>query len=97
VATRDVLIAAAPDVPNGAKRRPTAVLVQGELTGHNHRLEDASSGEVWEANGTLFLRVTADAARVVHEEHAPITLPQGVYRVWQQREYAPGAIRRVVD
>jgi hypothetical protein len=34
---------------------------------------------------------------VIHEEHQPITLEPGIYRVWQQREYTPEAIRRVVD
>jgi hypothetical protein len=33
----------------------------------------------------------------VHEEHRPIELPIGVYRVWQQREYTPTAIRTVLD
>ena len=45
----------------------------------------------------LFVRVLADAVRVVHEEHQPITLPRGTYRVWGQREYSPEAIRRVLD
>jgi hypothetical protein len=93
----DVLIALANELPADAKRRHTTVLVHGELTGHSHRLEDSTTGELWEAGGELFLRVTAPTARVVHQEHAPITLPWGTYRVWQQREYSPEAIRRVVD
>src|SRR5689334_9613415 len=93
----DVLIAAVDSLPRGAKRLQAAVLVHGELTGHSHRLEDPGTGELWEAGGLLFLRVTSDAARVVHQEHAPICLPRGTYRVWQQREYTPQAIRRVVD
>ena len=31
------------------------------------------------------------------KEHGPITLPRGTYRVWQQREYSPEAIRIVMD
>jgi len=34
---------------------------------------------------------------VVHEEHGPISLEPGTYRVWIQREYSPEAIRRVLD
>jgi len=93
----DVLIAAVDSLPQGAKRRSAAVLIHGELTGHNHRLEDPDAGELWEAGGTLFLRVSSDGARIVHQEHAPICLPPGTYRVWQQREYTPRAIRRVAD
>lgn len=41
-------------------------------------------------------------ADVVHEEHAPIALPAGVYEVVIQREYVPSEVsapawRRVVD
>jgi hypothetical protein len=91
------LIAGVPAVPNGAKKRPGAVLVHGELTGHNHRLEDPAAGELWDSGGVLFLRITAEQARIVHPEHLPITLPAGTYHVWQQREYSPEAIRRVMD
>jgi hypothetical protein len=34
---------------------------------------------------------------VVHEEHRPITLTSGYYRVWRQREYSPEEIRVVRD
>src|SRR5688500_11209319 len=88
----DVLIAAVDSLPRGATQRHTTVLVHGELTGHSHRVEDAATADLWLHRGVLFLRVTADAARVVHQEHAPLTLPRGVYRVWQQREYTPEAI-----
>jgi hypothetical protein len=35
--------------------------------------------------------------RVGHEEHAPIPLPAGYYRIVRQREYVPGSIRPVAD
>lgn len=40
---------------------------------------------------------TVPGAQVVHDEHAPITLPPGNYRVVRQREYAPEQIRQVAD
>ena len=93
----DVLIGTIAAIPEGARRRDTTVLMRGEITGHAHRIETAKSAEVWEYAGQLFVKVVDDVARVVHEEHKPITLPRGTYRVWQQREYTPAAIRRVVD
>ena len=45
----------------------------------------------------MYLRVLASEAKVVHQEHKAITLPQGVYTVWQQREYTPKSIRPVTD
>ncbi|CAA9277538.1 MAG: hypothetical protein AVDCRST_MAG77-3611 [uncultured Chloroflexi bacterium] len=93
----DVLIAATAEVPAEARRRPTAVLVWGEITGHSHRVAEPETAMLYELDGVMYLRVVAPSARVVHEEHHPITLPQGTYRVWTQREYTPREIRRVVD
>jgi len=93
----DVLIAQATAVPTGAVRQPTTTLVRGEVTGHSHRLADPASGTVWQVDSILYLSVLADETTLIHEEHHPITLPRGVYRVWQQREYTPQAIVRVVD
>jgi hypothetical protein len=93
----DVLIASVTDLPAKARASDSAILVHGELTGHSHRIQDLSTAKLYEHNDDLFLSVNAVTATIVHEEHAAIALPTGVYRVWQQREYAPGAIRRVVD
>jgi len=93
----DVLIAAVASLPGGVRRRPESVLVRGELTGHSHRIEVPETAELWDNGRELFVRVVAESARVIHQEHAPITLPRGLYRVWQQREYSPAAIRPVRD
>lgn len=93
----DILIASATILPDNAKRRATTILARGELTGHSHRVEDGATAILWEHQGEMFLEVTGDTARIVHQEHKPITLPQGIYRFWFQREYTPTAIRRVID
>lgn len=91
------MIAAVAAIPNGADRQPTRVLAWGEITGHNHRIEEAGTAEILEWQGVLYLNVTAPLARIVHEEHKPITIPRGTYRFWYQREYSPEAIRRIID
>ncbi len=93
----DVFIAPVPSIPRRARLRPGGVLVEGELTGHSHRVADLRTAEVLEADDSLFLRVLADTTTVVHQEHGPITLARGTYRIWGQREYSPEAIRRVLD
>jgi hypothetical protein len=93
----DVLIAAVEEIPENARRRAEVILARGEQTGHMHRIEFPETAEVWELNGQLYMRVVAKTARIVHEEHKPIEIPQGLYRVWQQREYTPGRIRTVYD
>lgn len=93
----DVMIAKVEKLPEGAKPKHGNVLVRGEVTGHSHRIQDVGSAELYEADGQLFLHVGEAGARLVHEEHKPIALPAGYYRIWQQREYTPEAIRRVRD
>ena len=93
----DVYIAPARAVPERAVRRPNCVLAEGEVTGHSHRIDTPGAAELFAAGPTLYLRVLARSATVVHDEHGPITLPRGTYRVWRQREYSPEAIRTVRD
>jgi len=93
----DVFIAAIAAIPAAARRQAHGVLVEGEATGHSHRVEDLDTAEVFQGRQELYVRVRGDAARIVHQEHGPITLPRGLYRVWKQREFAPDAIRWVAD
>lgn len=93
----DVLLAAVPALPANAKPVLGLILAHGELTGHAHRIREAGAAQLFTQGGFTYLRVTAAAATLVHEEHRPIELPTGVYRVWQQREYTPTAIRTVLD
>ena len=38
-----------------------------------------------------------ESATLVHEEHGPVPLARGLYRVIRQREYAPQQVRYVRD
>ena len=97
----DVFIQAIGAIPSSARAAPLphGTLVHGELTGHSHRVDNLDSATVFSGQtpNELFLEVKAKLARIVHEEHAPIQLAPGSYRVWRQREYSPEAIRVVVD
>ncbi|PHK43852.1 hypothetical protein VF13_24820, partial [Nostoc linckia z16] len=44
-----------------------------------------------------FAEVKEPTATLIHEEHRAIELPQGLYRVWRQREYRPEAYVEVAD
>jgi hypothetical protein len=92
----DVLIAPASAIPEDAERIPGVILARGEATGHAHRIRNADDAELFRHGGVLYLRVLTPT-HVVHEEHKPIALPIGAYRVWLQREYSPEEIRRVID
>ena len=97
----DGLPAQARTVP---RHRGRVVLAEGEVTGHVHAIHSPAATLVrlgHNADAPRFLRTSA-RVDLVHEEHATITLPEGLYTVVIQREYVPPEIslipfRRVVD
>ena len=93
----DVLIAPVDEIPEHAAKQHDLVLARGEVTGHAHRIETEGMAELYEHDGTLYLRVVDTPASVVHEEHRKIDLPPGSYRVWRQREYDPSGEDRLIE
>ena len=93
----DVMIQETETIPKKAKKVKGNILVRGEVTGHAHRLTDPGAFQILETPEFLFVEVTENEVQIVHEEHDPITLPKGKYKVWVQREYTPEAVRRVID
>jgi hypothetical protein len=81
----DVLIEKVGELPK-SKKLDRQFLFTGEVTGHAHRID---MGEIFETrDGELYLRVEK-LTRVTHEEHKTVTLPKGIYRVQQKRQYTP--------
>ena len=96
----DITLERVDRLPSGAKKASHRILAQGEATGHAHRLEEATDGLLYEAtDGTLYMRVGPKGATIAHEEHRPITLPPGDYRIGRVQEYDHFAeeARRVRD
>ena len=81
------------------------VLAEGEESGHRHAIRERVTMFRDEALATdmpagLYIghvQVTSPYARVTHEEHAPLTLPRGTYRVRRQRELGPKDARVLFD
>lgn len=85
----------------GTERKPSNgryILVEGEATGHHHSVaaEDIDTLFANDETGEMFLRVMRET-RLTHQEHAPIVLTPGTYRVTRQREYTPEGLRNVAD
>lgn len=93
----DVLVGSVDAIPSGAEERSHLVLAEGEMTGHSHRISEIDGARLYRHGGEIYLRVVANEATLVHQEHGPIALPRGCYRVWQQREYSPQEIRTIRD
>jgi hypothetical protein len=92
----DVLLLKVDDVPTQAEPEPRGgriVLAEGEVTGHAHAIEEHDA-RVFTHDGQRYL-LTRSRAQLIHEEHAPIEVPPGAYRVIIQREYEPDPIRSI--
>lgn len=106
----DVLIEEVVDrSPSGTPIEPAAdgaiVLAEGEVTGHRHTMrdsvtffrDDALARDIPTELYIGHVKVEAPMSRVEHQEHAPINLPRGTYRVRRQRELQPKDVRLVAD
>lgn len=94
----DVMITNIDSIPDKAIKQPKTdriVLAYGEATGHAHVIEDATT-ELHKFDVDLFLKVL-NTTKIKHEEHAPIILEPGFYKVIRQREYTPLGMRIVKD
>lgn len=100
----DVLIELLVKKPERTKLKPAkgpVILAEGEATGHHHAIAEFQgiriAGTMNPGIGQeMILSIPAPVA-LTHQEHAPIQLPKGTYRVTRQREYSPAAIRNVAD
>jgi hypothetical protein len=94
----DVFLIPTRAIPNQKARKSHGVIVAyGEATGHAHRISDPTRAEVCTVEDQMYLDVQAEDAELIHDEHATITLPKGLYTVRIQREYTPQGIQRVYD
>jgi hypothetical protein len=88
------------------------VLAYGEVTGHAHAIAlpapvagvekgkelavPKKTAVLWDAGAERFLQVL-EKTSLRHEEHAPIPIEPGIYKVVRQREYDPEQNRMVAD
>jgi hypothetical protein len=110
LAQGDLLIERVPDIaPSGTIEQNTEgaviVLAEGEESGHRHAIRERATmfrdeRLARDIPAGLYIghvRVDSAYARVTHDEHAPITLPRGTYRVRRQRELGPRDARVLAD
>jgi hypothetical protein len=81
------------------------VLLEGEETGHCHAIRERVSlfrddNLARDIPAGLYLghvQIASAYARITHQEHAPLTLPRGTYRIRRQRELGPRDARVLAD
>ena len=90
-------------VPTGGKKRRSVggkhTLAEGEATGHAHTVEACPEVTFHEdGDGVLYLGVEQPTT-ITHQEHGPITVEPGTYRIGRVREVDPftDEVREVQD
>lgn len=68
----------------GYKDKGDNIIIEGELTGHFHKIE--SNGKLYEKDGKIILEAQ-EGCVLIHPEHDKINIPQGTYEIEIQEEY----------
>ena len=93
----DCLIKEVQEIPKGENSKDN-VLVEGEHTGHAHRITNMENVVKTVVGTAIFLKVLHEV-RVRHEEHKEILLPPGNYKIDQVNEddHFEEEVRKVMD
>jgi len=75
------------EIPEGAKKQKHNILMEGETTGHAHRV--VGECDVYEKDGTLYMKVGNGGATIKHEEHKEQMVKEGKYRIGIVKEVDP--------
>ncbi|MBX2864227.1 MAG: hypothetical protein KTR27_11810 [Leptolyngbyaceae cyanobacterium MAG.088] len=67
---------------------PHLTLVEGISTGHSHRISKGIA-RLFSHQGELYLQVRSRLAVLSHDEHRPLKVHHGNWKVYVQREYVP--------
>ena len=96
----DVLLIPIPRVPKKLTpvqpERGRLILARGEVTGHHHNVDAGAATLGLDQGGTMYMTIE-ELTQIRHQEHNPITVEPGIYKVIRQREYSPAEIRSVAD
>lgn len=98
----DILIERVDDAPPSGQvvqcvSSGPVIIAEGEATGHRHRVlgsvamyrDDSLARDVPPGLYVAHVEIRSLTGRLEHEEHAPITLERGTYRIRRQRQLEP--------
>ena len=95
-------------IPNKEMNRLTMkddnIVAYGEATNHHHRLVSGQVQVLRDVNSTGmaiadYVVVNSETATLSHQEHLPLEIPQGTWRIHQEEDYNPFTqeMKKVVD
>ena len=94
----DLLFVPIKAIPTDCKLRENGHILEGEVTGHIHKIDNLDAADVLESGEQMYLNVSAEGGvSIVHEDHDTLEIPAGDYEIVRQREFSPEEIRNVAD
>lgn len=89
----DVLIFTTNEIPQDCKevkpnKSGNLTLAEGEVTGHSHTL-DKECGTLFRDNLNQLWLETNKTTTIKHQEHKPVTIPKGKYKIGIVQEIDP--------
>ena len=81
----DILFTKVESMPENTSKIDSKIIEKGEVSGHAHVIENGNLYSTWRT--PMYIQAKENAV-VVHEEHDPIDLPKGTYRIVRQRQYS---------
>lgn len=89
----DILFEKIDEVDKSKQKLDTKTVALGEITGHSHSFEKQSqvllSKRADEDVPTQLVVLDESGAQLTHQEHLPIQIPKGVYRIRREQSYNP--------
>jgi len=87
---------------NKVKHDGSIVLALGEKTGHKHVISviDHNDMQAWKQLEGGWVITLKTEGTLVHNQHGPLTIAPGTYRIGQEREvdwFLEGITRKVID
>lgn len=99
----DILVVPCDTIPSTAVPvEPTngrLIVALGEATGHHHSFPHRPEIAMFREGGSgsgLYIKADAPIA-LEHQEHSALVIEKGTHRVINQRTFAAGMVRQVVD
>lgn len=68
------------------------IVAHGEITGHHHSFSSDSQVLLYKKSGMEnpeLMEIQQDNAVLSHQEHLPLVIPKGLYRIKREQEYNP--------
>jgi len=78
----DILIKSVDALPKSVVKQKSGIIKLGSQTGHSHMLD---KGEVYLSDNKMY--IVAKDSTIIHDEHKPIKLADGVYLIDEVLEY----------